>query len=432
MEISLENWIYCTCEDYLQLEHSPSLPLDPDSEGNQTDENKSRNKLKNSVLLLGKYLFPHLMITQLLDLKNGILRLFQIEEVTADDENDDLLSIIKLLLQFVVSPHCEERENFVSHILSLSPEIQEHLMEAIQSQNRGTEVPIDSEEDEDKYHNPTPQKKINRNEMNIYCDLCPKLKQELEKYRKEITSFVQRERQREEQYKSENSFQMHKIMDLESLVTEKSNIITQLSAEVSSLTKKDLEHTNSSKERSKMSQKISDLQDQVDSLIQMSKRADIAEKQVEKLREKLDRLDGVSEQLKAETSAHNETHVTLLQYEQELNILRTAKQHLEEYRKRCVENEIQINDLKIQLKKSEDRNESLLSQSQELMAGNEQSSNQTKILTAELLNASEEIRNHERGVGVGESLPFILYLSCLCRSDSLTLLLPCLVRSWYQ
>jgi acetolactate synthase small subunit len=399
METSLEDWIYFTCEDYLHLDQESSFA-----------HVQSQNKLEYSILLLGNYLFPKLMISNLLELKNGILRIFRLPEVSTSDGENNFLPIITLLLQYVVSPHCQERENFVSHILSLNPEIQEHLMEAIQSQ------PAVHEEDDEEFigetsHHLTPsQKKPNSNEINFYCDLCPQLKQELDKCHIEIASFVQREKQREEQFKSENSFQMHKIMDLESLVTEKMNQMTELSTEMTLLQKKEIDYSNSVKEKSKLIQKMAELQDQVDSLIQMSKRADVAEKQVEKLKEKLDRLDGVAEQLKAETKAHNETHVTLLQYEQELNTLRTAKQHLEDYRKRCVESEIQINDLKIQLKKSEDRNEYLLSQSQELMAGNEQSSNQTKILTAELLNASEEIRNHERGVGVGE-LPILLTLS---------------------
>jgi myosin heavy subunit len=394
MNQSLIQWISFTCHDHLQITTENLL------DHSSSSENEFIHQL---VVLLSQYLLPDEHIETVNDMLHIFMKFFRIKDRDEEkNEEDQEILMIKLLLKFVVSPHCNERESFVSYILSLSPEIQEDLMEAIQSD--------DLEEEEDEHH-PSPQKMIDlssscsssRNHENAsYCDLCPKLKQELEKCHKEISSFVQRERLQEENHKAENSLQMHKIMDLESLVTEKTSLLNQLTSEFNQLKKKESELAQEAKEKSTMAMKITGLQDQVDSLIQMSKRAELAEKQVEKLREKLDRLDGVSDQLKAETMAHNETHVTLLQYEQELHTLRTAKQHLEEYRKRCVENEIQMNDLKIQLKKSEGNNESLLSQLKELMDGNELSSNQTKILTAELLNASEEIRNHERGLGVGK------------------------------
>jgi myosin heavy subunit len=400
MNRSLIQWISLTCHDHLHITSQTLL-----------DHSSTENEfIANLIIVLGQHLLPNEHIKTPNDMLHIFTKFFRINgEYDQINEENQMVLMLKLLLKFVVSPHCGERESFVAYILSLTPEIQEDLMEALQSGDL-EDINVEEEQEEIAEAEDSPQKKEKSSfpsstwshENESYCDLCPQLKQELEKCHKEISSFVQRERLQQESHRTENSLQMHKIMDLESLVTEKTSLLNQITSEFNQLKKKELEIAQEVKEKSAMAMKISELQDQVDSLIQMSKRADVAEKQVEKLREKLDRLDGVSEQLKAETTAHNETHVTLLQYEQELNTLRTAKQHLEEYRKRCVENEIQINDLKIQLKKSEGSNESLLSQLKELMDGNELSSNHAKILTKELLNASEEIRNHERGLGVGK------------------------------
>ena len=409
MEESLSNWVYKTCQELLNLQVN-------------LDTNLNHLIIQFSHYLIQERIEKVENYQTLIEIQRYFLQLLQLEEIFSSSFSSsssqieiDIYFLIKLLLKYVVSSICNERERFVSFIITLDPIIQEYLMEAIQSIPDGQLSMLlvtNEEEDNEITHkssisistSTTTTSTTNHSNLEYYCNNCHLYKIELEKYQKEIKSCLEREKGLEEQNKNENSLQMHKIMDLESLVTEKKIEIREIKDELEILQKKDIDNQNKLKEKKDLERKVYELQEQVDSLIQMSKRAEIAEKQVEKMKDKIERLDRVNELLQAETQAHNETHSTLLQLEQEVTTLRTTKHHLEEYRKRCIENEIIIKDLQLQIVKYETINNQLQHDLQNKIEGNQVTFNQTKLLTKELLDVTETLRECERGVGVGKEL----------------------------
>jgi hypothetical protein len=369
MEESLSNWIKCLCRDLLECERIDDLDL------------------QTSIILVGQYMLEN----------QSISRLEEIEESLKQEpskNSPDEFEIIKLIAKFAVSSDCRYREDFVSHIISMPEIIQTHLMLAIQNENTDDHEFLPECTDERQFFSP---------DMGCsQCSECIMKDKELANHINEIANFVERERKLEEQMKVEYTTHLNKMMDLESNLSEKSSIIRELTVNLSTAKKIEADLACEQADKIQLQRQLSTLQDQVDSLSQMGKRAENAEKLVDRLKEKIDRYEGLAEQLKCECAAHQETHTKLIQSEQELDSLRKVKQHLEEYRKRCAENAITIADLTERLGTSEDDIRRLNSQLTDAIQGKHLVESTAQLLSSELLAASEIVRDSERGVGVGE------------------------------
>lgn len=371
MESDLINWLELACLDVFQCENVSTFSLEECVEftGNKllgTDDKLNIKDIHDQISeKIGVYYNPHIVT-----------------------------NTIKLILKYVVSPDCPEREQFVSHILSMSTNIQECLMKIIQEESVDTPpsktIPSAIEQKEPPIDYP--------------CDVCFRKDRELERYSRDLCAAIARETVLEEKLQIESSSNLRQILDLESIINEKDLVIKQLKSDISLLQKVENELQAVVKEKSALVNKVSNLEDKIDVLEPLANRAETVSCQLERLKEKMERLSGVQEQLRAESESHNETHAQLLEAQQELDTLRTSKSHLEEYRSRCAENQITIADLTSRLMSSESTVHELTSQLDNLRAGNEDNEKVAKKLNDELKYASEELRNFDRVKGVGDSM----------------------------
>jgi hypothetical protein len=375
MESNLINWLELACSEVLQCENVSSLSLE------------------ECVVFVGKNLFG---IDGDLD-TNGVHD--HISDKIGVYYNPQLVTnTVKLILKYVVSPECPEREQFVSHIISMSSSMQECLMKTIQEES--TDSPPIPPKKEARLAVEQPE----RLQTDFPCDMCFRKDRELEKYSRDLSDAINRESALEEKLQVENSANLRQVLDLECIINEKDIAIKRMKADIAALQKTESELLTSVKEKSTLVNKISTLEDRIDILEPLANRAETASNQLERLKEKMDRLTGVQEQLRAESESHNETHARLLEAQQELDTLRTSKSHLEDYRTRCAENQITIADLTSRLAFSESSAQALAAELDAVREGSHNSEKMAKRLNDELKNASEELKSFNRVTGIGDSM----------------------------
>ena len=372
MESSLISWLTLACSDVLHCSEA------------------SRYSLEECIIFAGRRLLNITGDTDVLTVHQLLVK-----KTSVYFHPQVMTNCVKLILKFVVSADCPEREDFVSQIISMNSTMQEHLMKAIQEES--TDIPPD--EDLNIIDQDAQESLVGFN-----CDLCVKKDKDIDNYTRELAHAVARETALEEQLHAESAAHLSRVMDLERDILEKDQLIRGLRSEVTSLRRAEEEGQAAAKERALLLQKISSLEDKIDVLEPLAQRSEVVSCQLERAKEKMDILGGLQDQLRAESAAHNQTHAQLAAAQHELEALRTSKTRLEEYRERCAESAIAVADLTQRLSVSEEARDLLSQELAVLKEGSQSSERMAKQLNDELLSASEALKASERTGGVGASM----------------------------
>lgn len=303
--------------------------------------------------------------------------------------------VIRDCVKLAVSAQCEEREHFVSQILSLPPAVQEHLMAAIQ----GSSDEECCEEDVDVH-----TESVLEEVLPSACDGCAEKNGEIEILHRELQASLAKQRDVEEQLRVEHAQHINKLMDLEASIVEKEAAIKDLQSDLEHQRKAAQDMETLVSEKKQLEFTISELQDRVDILSVAAKRTDVAENQIQRLRERLDMMENLREQLKLETSVHAETHDKLLAAEAELDILRKAKAQVEEYRTRVSESAIVIQELQMKIQTLQNGSDCLRRENADLSSGYAAHLSQYQYLTEELREASSHLHAMQSHPTLGDGI----------------------------
>lgn len=204
--------------------------------------------------------------------------------------------------------------------------------------------------------------------------------------------------------KTDNVTSSNKLVDAELLIIEKEEELNKKNIKIQDLIKQKQELEDIIKENIIISKTITELQDQLDVLKPQAEKVDLVERQMERLRERLDDLNNIKSQLKSESLQHEITHNNLLIAEKELDSLRKFKSQLEEYRIINAEAKIELNELKLKLAQKE-QDIQLLQQNNTCFNNGQQGKLlQTHHLMEELRETSEQLREVERNGGIGDGM----------------------------
>ena len=398
MEESLKAWIELACRDILGVQDADC------------------NLFEDNLYTVSKHVFqsPHSSFEELHQTGARALNL--------REDDTSLLATSIIVLKFAVSSECEHKSTYVSHIISMDSDLQEQLMLAIQNQSLviNDDDDVDNSESDVSFENDVSEimddnsitgdtsesfeKQRNDGESskaNDLCENCHKIEKELENHAKQISDLLKREKDLEEKLKEENTTFLTKNMDIEDTLREKEALLADKEAHILACEKNESDMMAKVQNFEILTETVSNLQDEVDVLRPLVKRAESAESQLSRMHEKLDKLDGIKDQLKAEVDSHNETQAELLKLQVEVDTLRKAKVQVVEYRDRCAENSITIGDLTSQLVNSKEEVEQLTLKLNQLSEGHQVTESYSKSLVDELKVASEALRNSERDCGIG-------------------------------
>lgn len=388
MEESLKAWIELVCRDILNV---------ADADCNLFEEN---------LFTVGKH------VLQLPDSSFEEIHQKGAQTLNLREDDTSLFATATIILKYAVSSECKHKSEYVSHIISMDSDIQENLMAAIQDQtlvindhsdaDESFEITSVLEGDETLQSEPfySPQK--NQESSKTTCDNCHQIENELANHTKQIDELLKREKVLEEKLKKENTEFLNKNMDMQDIVREKDSLLQEKILEIENYEERERELLLKVEAFDILTEKVTMLQDEVDVLQPLVKRAESAETQLSRMHEKLDKLDGVKDQLKAEVESHNTTQKELLELKVEIDSLRKAKVQVVEYRDRCAENAITIGDLTSQLTSSQEEVQKLTAKLNQVSEGHQITESYSKSLVDELKVASEALRNSEREGGIGK------------------------------
>jgi chromosome segregation ATPase len=398
MEESLKAWIELACRDILNIKDADC------------------NLFEDNLFMVGKHVLqsPNSTFEELHQQGAQTLNL--------REDDTSLLATATIILKYAVSSECEQKSEYVSHIISMDSDIQEHLMQAIQDQSLvlSEDDQVDESFDDDAsvqedddtlqsepFHSPQrSQKSCTDSSNNDTCDHCHKMEKEVQNYTKQISDLLKREKDLEERLKEENTTFLNKNMDMQDMIRAKETLLQEKTLQLQEYEEKECQLLTQVEHFDLLTERVATLQDEVDVLQPLVKRAESAETQLSRMHDKLDKLDGVKDQLKAEVDSHNATQVELLELRVEVDLLRKAKVQVVEYRDRCAENAISIADLTSQLQSAKEEAHELSLKLDQVSEGHHITESYSKSLVDELKVASEALRNSEREGGIGNIARF--------------------------
>lgn len=414
MEESLKAWIELACRDILNVHDADC------------------NLFEDNLFTVGKHILhePNCSFEQ--------LRQKGAQTLNLREDDTSLFATATILLKYAVSSECNHKSEYVSHIISMDNDIQENLMAVIQDQSLvilddDTDESFDNDcnvvEDSSTLQNESfssPQRSHTTSDwMNEPCDNCHKIEKDLLNHTKQIDDLLKRERDLEVKMKEENTVFMNQNMDMQDTLRERDSRLQELTLLLREGKDRESAMASRVEDCEQLRAQVGSLQDEVDLLQPLVKRAESAESQLSRMHEKLDKLDGVKDQLKAEAEAHNVSQTELLALQVEVEVLRKTKTQVVEYRDRCAENAITIGDLNSQLVSCQEEVRALRARLEQESEGHQATEHYSKSLVDELKVASEALRNSEREGGIGlvhffltpaHSLSYTaLHLSCRWR-----------------
>jgi len=208
----------------------------------------------------------------------------------------------------------------------------------------------------------------------------------------------------ENKLKEEYALLQNKLCDTELLILERENQLANKDNDLKNAMKQIKSFEECMKESVESKRKLSELQDELDIIRSQADKAETAERQLERLREKLDDFNGIKQQLKKEVEVSAETHTKLLAAEQELDQLRKFKGQIETYRSQQSEYTILIEELRFRLQQKDQEISCLMLNVDNLNDGQQGQLMQSKHLLEELQAQSEQIREINRNSGIGEGI----------------------------
>jgi hypothetical protein len=155
-----------------------------------------------------------------------------------------------------------------------------------------------------------------------------------------------------------------------------------------------------------------------------SEKLETAEQQIERLRDRVDELGTVKQQLREETAAHADHYAQLLSVEQELDGLRKIRVTVEEYRLALTESNIKLEEVTLKLQENQMLVSVLKSQGADAGGAHFEQLQEMQHLQHALAIALERVRELEvdGGVGVGcgstEMNPLLMQELAKLRSEN--------------
>jgi len=238
----------------------------------------------------------------------------------------------------------------------------------------------------------------------MYCNECEKQKLTINKLQIDVNNAINHELIIENKLKEELAILQNKLCDTELLILERENQLSKKEDDLKNALKQIKSYEDNMKESTLTKQKLIELQDELDVIRSQAEKAENAERQLERLREKLDDFNGIKQQLRKEVEVSAETHTKLLAAEQELEHLRKLKGQVETYRAQHSEYVILIEELTFRLQQKDSDIARLMENVDNLNDGQQGQLMQSKHLLEELQAKSEQIREINRSNGIGEGV----------------------------
>lgn len=293
-----------------------------------------------------------------------------------------------ILIYAVTSFECPNRELFVHSIMDMDSEIQNYLMELIKAR---LQPPQEEEEEEDE------------------CALSPECCQETSTTTVSPvpTAFLSPVSDLETmvlELRNVVAAEKSKLVDVELVVQEKDRVIAELETKLATVDALQCKLADLNAQILEKSTSISALQDQIDVHKEKAEKFDALEKSVVKLKEKLTDLQEVRQQLKIECENHSRTYNSLIEAEQELDVLRPFRAQVEDYRTELAEKSILIAELQAKLQSADQEIKSMQHKIQYLEEGKQAILSSQSHLASELMQTSEQLRATEKYSGIGEQM----------------------------
>ena len=392
MEDTLKKWVLCVCTDLLQI---------PDADCNLFSDN---------VLSIAKHMLQE-EDGSFDDHRIAVARSLHLRE-----DDNDVMTTAAMLLKYAVSVNCVMKSEYVNHIIKMSSGMQEELMKIIQDESMTRSDDEDDEEDEsdddfvdefaEEINNEEDLKNSEQENMpsklEECCDKCQEKELDLLNHKNQVNVLLQREKELQEKLTEENTLFMNKQIDLREIIQEKEASLQERNAELQLLEDEKKELLSKVSEMDELTEKVATLQDEIDVLQPVVKRAEAAESQLSRMIDKLDKLDGVNNRLRNEVEAHNKTQEELINCKKEVEAFNVMKSQVTDYRDRCAESTIKINELTSQLELAQEEVNTLTIKLKNVSEGQKESEYNNKSLTDELKVANEALRNSEFEGGIGE------------------------------
>eukprot|EP01039_Chlorochromonas_danica_P005224 gene5224-5755_t len=314
-----------------------------------------------------------------------------------------LEEIAEVLLFHAVSEHCAHRADCVQLILSLDEDSQLYLMETIKQyiSKQPDEVQEEDEEEEEAVSDPLAG---STSSSSATCAQCAHLTHHLDLLRAEVGNQAKAFEKEVNEFKRRLAMESSRLEDCEGLLFQKEQLMADLQKQFDSQGDELKEAKKAQYELIQLQHMLTTLQDEVEVLRPQADRADLLENNLNKLRERLEEMSEVKQQLKVEVNGHQETYSKLVAAELELSELRGLKAQIEQYRSELAEVMITNEDYLKRLEGQSYRIRELEAMNDHLASGQEQQYRQQRSLTQELQQTSEQLRTQTRYQGIGEGI----------------------------
>ena len=336
--------------------------------------------------------------------------------------------IVECILLHAVSERCRDQQQFVGTIMELEGKVQKDLMGVIQNNLEGyhlkkltpstskrERVTEEGEEGEgmvmveDAALSSSSSSSSLRLEMAETCMACVESTERLATLEEEYKSAVATVRElgaKEARLRSDFAAHTNKLVETELTVCEKEETIRDKQAEMSALQTQLAELKGVMGAKTALVEELSKLRDEVDILRPEAQRAGRADEKLQTLRERVDELVPLKEQIKDEAAAHKETHMKLLEAEGEVDELKKFRSQVEEYKGQFAEATIRADELAMQLGAREEELKRLSAHHSMVSDGNGGRRQEAEMLSTELELTRAQLRSAAAGGGggIGEGL----------------------------
>ena len=236
------------------------------------------------------------------------------------------------------------------------------------------------------------------------CRPCGEKDEALKRLSADLETALSQAHETEVRLKGEIAVERNKLVDSELQVIDREEQISRRDQDVAAANKRIAELEALAAKQNNATQELHKLQDEIDVLRPKAAKAEQAEVQIERLRSRLEELIDVRQQLKTEAAAHSETYNRLMACETEIESLHACKKQLDEYRVQYTETLLQVDDLGKRLAQREEELARYAQDNQTLGATSGANLLQTQHLVQELRATAEQLRQAERGSGIGEGM----------------------------
>jgi len=236
------------------------------------------------------------------------------------------------------------------------------------------------------------------------CRPCGEKDEALKRLSADLEAALSQAHEMEVRLKGEIAIERNKLVDSELQVIDREEQLSRRDQDVAAANKRIAELEAFAAKQNNATQELHKLQDEIDVLRPKAAKAEQAEVQIERLRSRLEELVDVRQQLKTEAAAHSETYNRLMACETEIESLHACKKQLDEYRVQYTETLLQVDDLGKRLAQREEELARYAQDNQTLGATSGANLLQTQHLVQELRATAEQLRQAERGSGIGEGM----------------------------